>query len=50
MVEEVDPWARFWVAGADLGEVDLGGADHPLAVSVCQSQDRWAEPGRWSGL
>ena len=50
MVEEVDPWTRFRVAGADSGEVDPGGADHPLAASLCRSQDRWAEPGRWSGL
>ena len=47
---EVDPRARFRTVGADSGEVDPGGADHPLAVSVCRSQDQWAEPGRWSGL
>ena len=60
MVGEVDPRARFRVAGVDLGEVDPGGidpgridpegADHLLAASVCWSQDRWAEPGRWSRL
>ena len=50
MVEEVDLWARFRVVGADSAEVDPGGAHHPLAASVCRSQDRWAEPGRWSGL
>ena len=43
---EVDPRARVRKAGADLEEADPGGADHPLAASVCRSQDRWEELGR----
>ena len=34
---EVDLRARVWKAGADSEEADLGGADHPLATSVCRS-------------
>ena len=49
-MEEVDPRARVRKAGVDSEEADPGGADHPLAASVCQSQDRWEEPGRQSGL
>ena len=43
---EVDPRARVEKAGADLEEADPGGVDHPLAVSVCRSQDWWAEARR----
>ena len=49
-MREVDPRAQFQVARADSGKADPGGVDHPLAAFVCRSQDRWAEPGRWSGL
>ena len=47
---EVDPRARVRKAGVDSEEADPGGADHPLATSVCRSQDRWEGPGRQSGL
>ena len=47
---EVDPRARVRKAGADSEEFDPGGEDHPLAASVCRSQDRWEESGRQSRL
>ena len=47
---EVDPMAQVRKVEADSEEADPGGADHPLAASVCWSQDRWEELGRQSGL
>ena len=46
----MDPRARVRKAGAELEEVDPGGADHPLAASMCRSHNQWEEPGRQSGL
>ena len=50
MVGVVDPRAQVRKVGADSEEADPGGVEHPLAASVCWSQDRWEEPKRQSGL